>query len=181
MQHSHIKLILFSVLSMLTTLTEGQNTSCGIDFKMLEKQLLQTDNRIELLKAFYPPRQPQATFVTVYYTFLDADDNVMCSKTWLWTSLEFYLIQPPSIFLLTSLFFTIPQDRVTTANIKLKDDCQELVTWNENGRCNCTNNSMLDILTQRVSTTHTVQHTYVLHTHHVNRTNSVTKTERCNY
>ena len=152
MQLSHITLILFSVLSMLTTLAEGQNTSCGIDFKTLEKALLQTDNNmIELLEAFYAPRRPPATFVTVHYTFLDADGDIMCNKTWLWTSLEFYLIQPPSIFLLTSLFFTVPQDRTSTANIKLKDDCQELVKWNENGTCIYTNNSMLDILTQRVS------------------------------
>ena len=143
-------LILFSVLSVFAV---DQNTSCGNDFKTLEKAL-QTgnNNTFELMKAFYPPRQPQATFVTVHYTFLDVDGNITCQIKWLWTSMEFYLIQPPSIFQLMSLFFTIPRQRTTTARITLKDDCRELVTWNEDGSCSCTSNSLLDVLTQRVST-----------------------------
>ena len=153
MQLSPIAPILLYVLSMFTTLTHSQNTSCANDIKTLEKVLLQTDNNVmQLQEAFYAPRQPQATFVTVHYTFQDG--SITCNKTWLWTSLEFYLIQPPSIFLLTSLFFTIPQDRITTANITFPNECRELVKWNENGTCNCTSNSMLDILTQRVSTIH---------------------------
>ena len=143
-------LVLFSVLS---TLAEGQNISCGNDFKTLEKTLLQTgNNTFELLKAFYPPRQSQATFVTVHYTFLDADGNITCTKKWLWTSMEFYLIQPPSIFQLMSLFFTISRHRITTARITFKEECRELVKWKEDGSCSCTSNSMLDVLTQRVST-----------------------------
>ena len=142
-------LILFSVLSVFAV---GQNTSCGNDFKTLEKALQTGNNTFELMKAFYPPRQPQATFVTVHYTFLDVDGNITCQIKWLWTSMEFYLIQPPSIFQLMSLFFTIPRQRTTTARITFKDDCRELVTWNEDGSCSCTSNSMLDVLTQRVST-----------------------------
>lgn len=143
-------LVLFSVL---LTLAEGQNISCGNDFKTLEKTFLQTgNNQVELLKAFYPPRQPPATFVTVHYNFLD-ENGVTCNKTWFWSSVEFYLIQTPTILQFMSLFFTSVQGRVTTANITFQVDCQELVTWNENGSCTCTSNSMLDILTQRVSTT----------------------------
>ena len=109
-------LILFSVLSL--KLAESQNTSCGNDFKTLEKALLQTgNNTLKLLQAFYPPRQPPATFVTVHYTFLDADGNITCTVTWFWSSVECYLIQPPTIFQFMSLFFTIPQDRITTVNI----------------------------------------------------------------
>ena len=147
-------LILFSVLSL--KLAESQNTSCGNDFKTLEKALLQTgNNTLKLLDAFYPPRQHPAIFVTVHYTFLDGDGNITCNTTWFWSSVESYLIQSPTIFLYTSLFFTIPPDRITTANIIFKDDCQDLVTWNKKGTCTCTSNSLLDILTQRVSTLHT--------------------------
>ena len=146
-------LVLLSVLTLSLTLTDGQNTSCGNDFKTLENTLLQTgNNKVELLKAFYPPRQPPATFVTVYYTFLDADGNITCKKTWLWSSIEFYFIQSPTIFQYMSLFFMIIQDRITTANITFPADCQELVSWNENGSCICTSDSLLDILTQQVST-----------------------------
>ena len=153
--------ILFIVCSTLATCSQTQsdsgsgsgtsNTSCANDFKTLEKALLQTgNNKVELLKAFYPPRQPPATFVTVHYTFLDADGNITCKKIWFWSLLEFYFIQPPAIFQLMSLFFTIPLDRVTTANITFQADCRELVTWNENGSCTCISDGMLDILTQQV-------------------------------
>ena len=105
-------LVLLSVLTLSLTLTDGQNTSCGNDFKTLEKALLLTgNNKVELLKAFYPPRQPPATFVTVHYIFLDLDGSITCQKTWLWSSVDFYLIQPPSIFQFMSLLFTIPLDR----------------------------------------------------------------------
>lgn len=145
--------ILFSVLATLTTLTESQNKSCANDLETLEKALLQTgNNRIELLKAFYPPRDSQAVFVTVHYIFLDADGNITCQQTWLWSSMEFYFIQSPTIFQYMSLFFTITQDRITTANITFPADCQELVSWNANGSCICTSDSLLDILTQQVST-----------------------------
>ena len=161
-------LLLFSVLS---TFVEGQNTSCGNDFKTLENALLQTgNNKVELLRAFYPPRQPPATFVTVYYTFLDLVGNITCQKTWLWSSVDFYLIQPPSIFQFMSLLFTIPLDRsITTANITFPGDCQNLVT-NENKSCTCISNGLLDILTQRVSIKCTSQqHHRALHMQHKTR------------
>ena len=148
--------ILFSVLSTLTAQTEAQNKTCANDFKTLEKALLQTgNNTLELLKAFYPPRQPPATFVMVHYIFLDANNNITCQKLWLWSSIQFYLIQTPTIFQFMSLFFTIPLDRITTVNITFQDDCQGLVAWNQNGSCTCISNGLLDILTQRVSTAHT--------------------------
>ena len=147
--------ILFSVLATLTTLPERQNKSCANALETLEKALLQTgNNRIELLKAFYPPRDSQAVFVTVHYIFLDADGNITCQQTWLWSSVEFYLIQPPSIFQLMSLFFTIPEGRMTTANITFLNECRDLVTWNEDGTCTCKSNSLLDILTQQVPYSH---------------------------
>ena len=169
-------LVLLSVLTLSLTLTDCQNTSCGNDFKTLQNALLLTgNNKVELLKAFYPPRQPPAAFVTVNYTFLDADGNITCQKTWLWSSVDFYLIQPPSIFQFMSLFFTIPLDRsITTANITFPGDCQNLVTLNnstnENKSCTCISNGLLDILTQRVSIKCTSQqHHRALHVQHKTR------------
>ena len=164
-------LVLLSVLTLSLTLTDGQNTSCGNDFKTLEKALLLTgNNKVELLRAFYPPRQPPATFVTVHYIFLDLDGSITCQKTWLWSSVDFYLIQPPSIFQFMSLLFTIPLDRsITTANITFPGDCQNLVT-NENKSCTCISNGLLDILTQRVSIKCTSQqHHRALHMQHKTR------------
>ena len=124
--------------------------SCGNDLETLEKALLHTrDNRVELLRAFYQPRRPPATFVVVHYKFLDKDENVICNKTWMWSSAVFYLIEPPTVFKFTSLFFATPY--TTTANIIFMNECRDLVTWNEDGTCTCKSNSLLDILTQRVS------------------------------
>ena len=160
MQSGRVVAVLF-VFSTLTMSSQAQsesesgsgapNTLCANDFRMLEKALLQTgDNRIQLLKAFYPPRLSPATFVMVHYRFLDKDENVICNKSWMWSSKTFYLLEPPTIFQFMSLLFAMPL--ATVANIHFKDDCRELVTWNEDGTCTCTSNSSLDILTQRVST-----------------------------
>ena len=67
----------------------------------------------------------------------------------MWNSAVFYLIEPPTVFKFTSLFFATPY--ATTVNIVFKNECQDLVTWNEDGTCTCTSNSQLDILTQRAS------------------------------
>ena len=98
-------IILFIVLSRATSsqinhrrvsCSEVPNTSCANDLQTLEKILLQTsNNKIELLKAFYQPRQPPATFVTVNYTFLNEEEHVICNKLWMWSSAVFYLIEPP--------------------------------------------------------------------------------------
>ena len=153
-------IILFIVFSLATcsqinhrhvSCSEVPNTSCANDLQTLEKILLQTsNNKIELLKAFYQPRQPPATFVTVNYTFLNEEEHVICNKLWMWSSAVFYLIEPPTVFKFTSLFFATPY--ATTVNIVFKNECRDLVTWNEDGTCTCTSNSLLDILTQRVST-----------------------------
>ena len=151
---------LFIAFSTLATSSQTHNRnesgsevpvkSCGNDLETLEKHLLHTkDNKIELLKAFYQPRQPPATFVVIHYTFLDEEEHVICNKTWMWSSAVFYLIEPPTIFKFTSLFFATPY--TTTANITFMNECRDLVTWNEDGTCTCKSNSLLDILTQRVS------------------------------
>ena len=152
--------ILFTVFSTLATCSQTHNRSesdsevpvltCANNLPLLESALLHTrDNQIELLKAFYQPRRPPATFVVVHYTFLDEEDHVICNKTWMWSSAVFYLIEPPTIFKLTSLFFATPY--TTTANIIFTHKCRDLVTWNEDGTCTCKSNTPLDILTQRVS------------------------------
>ena len=131
--------------------SEVPGTSCVNDLETLEKALLRTKkNKIELVRAFYQPRRPPATFVTIHYIFLDEEEHVICNKTWMWSSAVFYLIEPPTVFRFTSLFFATPY--TATANITFKSECRDLVTWNENGSCTCKRNSLLGILTQRVST-----------------------------
>ena len=153
--------ILFIAFSRFATSSQTHNRSesgsevpvksCGNDLETLERALLHTkNNKIELLKAFYQPRRPPATFVTIHYTFLDEEGHIICNKTWMWSSAVIYLIEPPTVFKFTSLFFATPYTAI--ANITFMNQCRDLVTWNENGRCTCKRNSLLGILTQRVST-----------------------------
>ena len=131
---------------------EGRNLSdCAENFNTLEWALLHTkNNKLELRKAFYPPREKASAFVSVHYKFLDEDGtNITCEKGWLWSTIGFYLIQPPSIYQFTALFFN-PLPSVGTANLFLPSECRNLVTW-ENGSCSCDSNGLLDVITQQVS------------------------------
>ena len=114
------------------------------------------------------PQQPLLQFTT--HSWMQTAISLACNTTWFWSSVECYLIQSPTIFLYTSLFFTIPQDRTTTANIIFKDNCRDLVTWNEDGTCTCTSNSLLDILTQQVSILYTHAHLECQHKHLIQKT-----------
>jgi len=152
---SRLAILLFIVLAFPTFgegFGEGRNLSdCAENFDTLEWALLHTkNNKVELRKAFYPPREEASDFVTVHYKFLDEDGmNTTCKKTWLWSTIGFYLIQPPTIYQFMALFFN-PEPRVSTANIFLPYECRDLVTW-ENGSCSCDSNGTLDIITQQVS------------------------------
>lgn len=150
-------IILFTALAFLTSTGEGfgeeMNISeCSSNFGALERALLQTrNNKFELLRAFYPPRQAPSTFVTVNYAFLDEDgNNTVCTKTWFWSTVGFHLIQPPSIYMFTSLLFN-PEQRIGNTTLYLPHECRGLVAWNQNGGCICHTNGMLDVLTERVS------------------------------
>lgn len=153
---SRLAILLFIMLASLTFgegFGEGKNLSdCAEKYNTLEWALLHTkNNKFELQNAFYPPREEPSIFVTVHYKFLDEDGtNTTCEKTWLWSTIGFYLIQPPSIYQFMALFFN-PEPRVGIANILLPYECRDLVTW-KNGSCSCVSNGMLDIITQRVST-----------------------------
>ena len=152
---SRLAILLFIVLAFPTFgegFGEGRNLSdCAENFDTLEWALVHTkNNKVELRKAFYPPREEASDFVTVHYKFLDEDGmNITCKKTWLWSTIGFYLIQPPTIYQFMALFFN-PEPRVSTADILLPYECRDLVTW-ENGSCSCDSNGTLDIITQQVS------------------------------
>ncbi len=81
---------------------DNDDSSCSNDFFSMEQALLQnTDNRFNLLVAFFPPREPHPVLVTVHYFFRDTNDT----RIWYWTESVFYLIQPLEVFQFTSLLF----------------------------------------------------------------------------
>jgi len=96
--------------------------NCADSFFVMEESLLRsTDNRFNLLKAFYPPRKVHPVVVTVNYTFHGTNDSVV----WFWTLSEFYLIQPLEIFQFTSLFFSNKPYRQSKLQIKLDNNCSQ--------------------------------------------------------
>ena len=98
------------------------SNSCSTNFFLLEKSLLHsTDNRFNLLKAFYPPREARPVLVKVNYTFTNTSDNV--SQIWFWSESEFYLIQPLEIFQFTSLLFSNMPYRRADLSIQLPSEC----------------------------------------------------------
>lgn len=98
--------------------------ACSNNFFVLEQSLLEsTDNRFNLLKAFYPPREAHPVLVRVNYTFDGTFNDT--SQIWFWSESEFYLIQPLEIFQFTSLLFSNMPYRQSQLHIRLDSDCSQ--------------------------------------------------------
>lgn len=111
--------------------------SCSSDFYFLEKELLsRSENRYNLTKAFFPPRDAHPVVVKVTYVF---EDSAFKNEVWFWTESLFYLIQPLEIFQYTSLFFSNLPYRKKEVTVTLGANCSD------------TNPEFLMILTQRVN------------------------------
>lgn len=124
----------------------GNFTDCKNDLRILEEALYQPENIKQLNMVFYPSRKPPSRFIKVTYEFGDIDK---CNVTYFWAVGGFLLIQPPQIFQLTSLYFSIPANELTDLFIKLPPDCLPLAGGIT---CTCLNedHNLLDILTQQV-------------------------------
>ena len=106
------------------------------DLTLLERDLFQSgQNRYQLTKTFFPPRNAHPVFVIVNYTFEDSNTT----KLWYWSESEFYLIQPLEIFQFSSLFFSNFPHRQASLSLTLS------------GYCRDASDEMMEVLTQRVS------------------------------
>jgi hypothetical protein len=134
------QLFLLTVLLSSAQLYVAQETdSCSTNFFLLERSLLDsTDNRFNLQKVFYPPRDARPVLVKVDYTFLEGLDNES-TQIWFWSESEYYLIQPLEIFLFTSLLFSNFPYRRADVSIQLSPDCSQ------------SSDEHLQLLTTRVS------------------------------
>ena len=120
--------------------------NCTTNFTQLEKALIETDNnRYDIIKAFYPPRKKPSIYVDVKYKFGDGDNQII--ENWIWATTYFYFIQPPSLFVFTSLVFSYPTEQTQSLSLSLPAECSinESTTTSK-----CRQNPMLDVLTQRV-------------------------------
>ena len=124
---------------------ETNYTNCDQDITVLERALYRPENIKALNNIFYPPRNTPARFVKVHYMFDDDD----CNVTYIWAVGGFLLMQPPSIFQYTSLYFSTITSDLTDLKIQLPSECRPLVQ--SNCTCKDDDNNILDIVTQQVS------------------------------
>ena len=138
-----ITTITLYTLLLLLTPSHGYNETsfttdrtCATSFTVLEDDLLsQEENRYNLLKAFYPPRNALPVFVTVTYLFGETGNQ----SVWYWSESEFYLIQPLDVLQFTSLFHSNFYYRMGKMELHLNQDCAEAGP------------EFMEMLTQRVS------------------------------
>ena len=136
---------------LLLGFSSAQYENCTTRLSVLERALYETDsNERSLNEAFFPPGQETSRYIKVTYKFL-TDDG--CEVSYIWSIGGFLLIQPPSVFRFTSLFFSVPANDLTEVNLSLPSQCRLLASEGEDCRCNNSEESKnLDILTQQVST-----------------------------
>ena len=157
---SKIYLATVVIVSILISETGGTTTNvslyadCPDDFLVLQKALYgMKGNKYNLTKTFYPPRKPSTGFVQVNYYFEDefGEKDEDCVAKFVWASGGFLLIQPPSVFRFTSLFFDNKYDDITSVDLTLPYECRPL-TVQPQCRCNISSDKddFLDLLTQQV-------------------------------
>ena len=118
------------VHSQSAALTDS-SLSCSNNFFLMEQSLLQdTDNRFNLLKAFFPARDPHPVLVRANYTFRGGVSTSMSEtsppgEVWFWSESEFYLIQPLEVFQFTSLLFGNTPNRMKDLNLTLDSNCTD--------------------------------------------------------
>ena len=106
-------------------------------------------NELRMNQVFFPPKAATSRFINVSYRFVNSKNKSLCRVDFLWAISGFLFIQPPSIFELTSLFFSYQANKLKDLVITLPGVCQSHVGGNT---CSCLGkqNNNLNILTQQV-------------------------------
>ena len=138
--------------------SEGSDVhNCATSLAKLEQALYDTGkNKLLLNQFFYKEHEPYAK---ITYHFEDENGNLSqageesCKVTYLWATGGFLLIQPPSVFTYTSLFFFHTRRTNFDLDLRLPFECRALVVdaTADNETCSCTNrDNSLDQLSQQV-------------------------------
>ena len=145
-------LALISILVLIS----ARNSSfedCPTRLSVLETALYQTGNNLlELNEIFYPPNKQTSRFIRVEYSFQnEAGEMDNCNISYIWAIGGFLLIQPPTIFQFTSLFFNYPNNDLETLGLYLPYQCRPLInTSSSNCKCLPGDTHMLNVMTQQV-------------------------------
>ena len=142
----------FLALSVLIVLGSAKN--CTTSLSELETRLYDgLYNQEELHRAFFPQHERTSRFIRVNYVFEGSALESECTVSYFWAIGGFLLIQPPSVFRFTSLYFSYPANSIDSITLRLPEECLPLV-YNEMAQnCSCAKkgNTLLDILTHHVS------------------------------
>ena len=150
-----LMVVLPLLLQLTSTSRDGESfEECASKRDVLLRALFTTGSNLnELDRVFYPAGQQPSRFIQADYYFNNTgDDN--CIVSYFWASGGFLLIQPPSIFQFTSLFFNYPANNLDKIKLTLPQECAQLINVTEDGNCSCREeDSVLERLTQQVGIT----------------------------
>lgn len=150
-----MKSCLCILMVAMLSLTAAEANNCSTLSGLLG-HLYNTDNNLfHLNRVFYPPRTQPPSFLHVTYLFKSSEEDTKnCSVKYIWAEGGFLLIQPPSIFQLTSLLFSEDKGRESSIELILPSVCKELVQnkSSDDGNCTCSGGEtgLLDVMTQQV-------------------------------
>ena len=132
-----IGVILVASVIQCSFAEDNETKTCTSSFYLLESSLLKdSENRLSLLRTFFPAGNAHPVVIRVSYTF-GATENA--SQVWFWSESEFYLIQPLEIFQYSSLLFSNQPYRQASMSLVLREDCANASV------------EYMHLLTQRVS------------------------------
>ena len=150
----HIVMV-HTIVSCISASEAENYTQCATLKKVLLQALFETDrNLYELDRVFAPARVPSLRYVQVEYSFADSEGKYGdCKVLYHWAIGGFLLVQPPHIFMYTSLLFWFSPTLSghQTVTLKLPYPCRGLVN-STNGTCSCHDSDAddLQILTRQV-------------------------------
>ena len=150
--------VILPVLISILVLVSARNSSfedCPTRLSVLEIALYKTGNNLlELNRIFFPPNKQTSRFIRVVYSFQnEAGELDECDVSYIWAIGGFLLMQPPTIFQFTSLFFNYPNNDLEELRLQLPYECRPLIITSSSN-CSCFGDDtdlMLNVMTQQVS------------------------------
>ena len=146
--------ILISIF-VLVSARDSSLQDCDSKLSVLETALYETGNNpLQLNKIFFPPHRAKSRFIRIIYSFQNETGKLDgCNVSYIWAIGGFLLMQPPTIFQFTSLFFNYPNNDLKELHLQLPYECRPLIITSSSN-CSCFGDDtdlMLNIVTQQVS------------------------------
>ena len=132
----------------------SQEGVCGCalrcPFSHLEKAMMRGENQYKLWTTFHHPREAFPQLLVVKYSTINSDFNI--SATYLWTSNAIYLVIPPHMFGLLSLFLgVLDGDHTGRVNLTLPENCSCWLKEQYQSKDDYATLNRLEVLTEKVS------------------------------